>query len=412
MIIGYDGSRAFSKDRTGTENYSYQLIKNLARIDHANIYIVYLRDNPISSTIAQVIGQFPGNFHFKSINWPRLWTQAGLAIRTFTDHLDVLFIPAHTLPLIRRPTLKTVITVHDLGSEYLPSMHQVKQRIYLSFMQKYQLKTASKIIAVSEATKEDLVRRIGIEPGKIRVVYEGYDGEKYQVLRSKYQLQPKTYVLPKAKGKVLRASPYYLFVGTVQPRKNLERVILAFSKFISQGTSRYGKSIKYHVSSIKGEKQKKANSHDPLYTIHNTDLVIAGSKGWLSDGIYKLPKKLGIEDRVKFLGYVSDKNLPALYSGAIALVFPSLFEGFGLPILEAQACGTPVITSNISSMPEVAGKGAIYVDPYDVNDIVKGMERLQVTVNRLQLIKRAFENINRFSWEKCAEETLKVLEEV
>ncbi len=141
----------------------------------------------------------------------------------------------------------------------------------------------------------------------------------------------------------------------------------------------------------------------------NEKLVIAGSKGWLSDEIYKLPKKLGIEDRVKFLGYVPEKELPSLYSGAIALVFPSLFEGFGLPILEAQACGCPVLTSSISSMPEVAGKAAIYVNPTSIEDIIRGMERLQVTGYRLQLIKKGVENIKRFSWEKCASETLKVL---
>ena len=137
-------------------------------------------------------------------------------------------------------------------------------------------------------------------------------------------------------------------------------------------------------------------------------LVIAGSKGWLSNKIYKLPKRLGIEHKVKFLGYVADEKLPALYSGAKALLFPSLFEGFGLPILEAQACGCPVLTSNTSSMPEVAGKGAIYVDPYNIDDIVKGMERLKREGERGKLIKAGFENIKRFSWEKCARETLRV----
>ena len=128
---------------------------------------------------------------------------------------------------------------------------------------------------------------------------------------------------------------------------------------------------------------------------------------------------MGLEDRVKFLppkggrvGYVADEKLPTLYSGAQALVFPSLFEGFGLPILEAQACGCPVLTSNISSMPEVAGKGAIYVDPYDLKGIKYAMVKLQEKDYRLQLIKKGFENVKRFSWEKCARETLKVLESI
>lgn len=343
MIIGFDGSRAFVKNRSGTENYSYQLLKHLLKIDKKNKYRIYTKNN---------------------LKWPRFWTQIGLAIKTFTDKLDVLFVPAHTLPIIRKPGLKTVITVHDLGSEYLPQMHQFKQRLYLSFMQKYQLRGASKIIAVSKATKEDLVKRIGIKPQKISVIYEGYDK---QLFKPRYQLP----ALPAGRP----AANYFLFIGTVQPRKNLERVIIAFSR---------------QSSAVR--------------------LVIAGQKGWISEEIYQLPKKLGIENKIKFLGYVPDQKLPALYSGAIALVFPSLFEGFGLPILEAQACGCPVITSNVSSMPEVAGKGAIYVNPYNIDDIVRAMNRIMNHELRIELKKTGLENAKRFSWEKCARETLKVLE--
>ncbi|MDO8573890.1 MAG: glycosyltransferase family 1 protein, partial [Candidatus Daviesbacteria bacterium] len=227
-------------------------------------------------------------------------------------------------------------------------------------------------IAVSKATKLDLIKKIKINPEKVTVAYEGYNKDKF-----------------KKDPEVNSLKGYYLFVGTVQPRKNLERVIKAVAK------------------------------------IKNKNLIIVGSRGWLSDKIYQLPKELGIEDRVKFLGHVPDEELPPLYSNAEALLFPSLFEGFGLPILEAQACGCPVITSNISSMPEVAGKGAIYVDPYSVDDIVKGMQRLparhryaqalageQAVGYRQKLIKKGFENVKRFSWEKCARETLKVLEGV
>lgn len=356
MIIGFDGSRAFVSERTGTEEYSYQIFKALTKIDHQNQYIIYVRPQTF------FYSTWPNNFVFKKINWPRLWTQAGLSIQSFKDNLDVLFVPAHTLPVIRKPGLKSVVTVHDLGSEYLPGTHQLKQRIYLSYMQRKQLKGATRIIAVSKATKKDLVKRIGIEPEKVTVIYEGYDQKLFKPIR----------------GDILVNSlkPYYLFVGTVQPRKNLERVIKAFAKI----------------------KDKK--------------LVIAGSKGWLADQIYKLPKKLGIEDKVKFLGYVPDEKLPALYSAAEALVFPSLFEGFGLPILEAQACGCPVLTSKISSMPEVAGKGALLVNPYDVNEITNAMIEVMDQSVRNKLIKNGFENVKRFSWEKCAAQTLEVFEEL
>lgn len=409
MVIGFDGSRAFIGDKTGTENYSYQLLKSLAKIDRENDYKVYIRPG------VSVGENWPKNFKFLILNFPFLWTQGGLALQTFKDKLDVLFVPAHTLPIIRKPGLKTVVTVHDLGSEYLPSMHQFKQRLYLGVMQKYQLNTANYIISVSNATKEDLIKRININPQKITVIYEGFDKNLFQPVKNDT-------LVNSLKQYGLTPQNYFVFVGTVQPRKNIERLIAVYAKW----------------SCSPGRKAPRARSNRPLQVcsmpgrnsvisseVHGTapvaltgsgfavpSLVIAGSKGWLSEEIYKLPKKLGIENRVRFLGYVPDKDLPVLYSGAKAFVFPSLFEGFGLPILEAQACGCPVITSNLSSMPEVAGKGAIYVNPYDIDDIVKGMKEIENGKLRMEKVKLGLENIKRFSWEKCAKETLAVLESV
>ena len=428
MTFGFDGSRAFTPGRTGTENYSYQLLKALAKIDRKNKYLVYVRPNSVILRSASDEGSsptmedsspaspgqndnshWPGNFQFKVISWPRLWTQGGLALETFKDNPDVLFVPAHTLPLIRKPGLKTVVTVHDLGSEYLPSMHQLKQQLYLGFMQKFQLKTATKIIAVSKATKEDLIKRVGIDPKKVNVVYEGYDKDLFKPVKGDT-------LVNSLRQYKLKPQEYFLFVGTVQPRKNLERLIKAFSVIARNEVTKQ--------SSPENNPTKIASPASPVRN-DELKLAIIGQRGWLSDEIYQLPKKLGIEDMVKFLGYVPDKDLPALYSGAIALTFPSLFEGFGLPVLEAQACGCPVLTSNISSMPEVAGPaaagGAVLVDPYSVDDIVKGMGRLQaiskacdltVLGNRQQLVKKGLENVGRFSWEKCAAQTLEVLESI
>lgn len=380
MIIGFDASRAFNIYRTGTENYSYQLLKSLAKIDRHNQYLVYLR--PGTQSLA--FQGWPKNFSFKTINWVKLWTQGGLAAQTFLDPLDVLFIPAHALPIIHKPGLKTVVTVHDLGSEYLPQAHQLKQRLYLSFMQSVQLQGATRIIAVSQATKDDLISKVGMELKRIKVVYEGVDKEFFKQVKDDALISTlKRYDIEKEK--------YFLFVGTVQPRKNLERIIIAFSRQLSVIRQKNKKS---------GDRRLKTDDY----------LVIVGQKGWLSGEIYELPKKLGIEDKVKFLGYVPTSDMPALYSGAKALLFPSLFEGFGLPILEAQACGCPVLASNTSSIPEVAGKGAILVDPYSIDDIVKGMLKIQNSEFRIKLIKAGRKNTNRFSWEKCARETLGVLE--
>lgn len=379
MIIGFDASRAFLQNRTGTENYSYQLLTHLARLDTENTYLVYVRPNFSMYTSEVYTSIWPENFQFITLNFPRFWTQAGLALQTFKDKLDLLFVPAHTLPLMGKPGLKTVVTVHDLGAEYLPVMHQLKQLIYLKLMTHLQIKSASKIIAVSKATKQDLIKKVGIDPDKVEVVYEGVDRRVFKPVKgdtlintlNKFELE---------KGK------YFLFVGTIQPRKNLDRLIKAFSLFVSRGPS----------------------SLSPL----ETKLILVGGEGWLADEIYKLPKKLGIEDRVKFLGRVEGKDLPALYSGTIGLTMPSLFEGFGLPILEAMSCGCPVLTSNISSMPEVAGKAAILVNPDSVSEIVDGMRKLLDDRVRDKLIDNGFKQVEKFSWEKCARETLGVFEKV
>src|SRR3989344_2906987 len=356
MTIGYDASRAFIRNRTGTENYSYQLLRALAEIDQKNTYKVYVRPG------FSLEEKWPSNFQFSVLNFQYLWTQIGLGLQTFKEKLDVLFVPAHTLPIIHKPGLKTVVTVHDLGAEYLPKMHQLKQQLYLKYITKYQLTSATKLIAVSKATKGDLVKKVGIDPKKVAVIYEGFNRD-FKPAKTDIKSYSKEW--------------YYLFVGTIQPRKNLERIIEAFSR---------------QTSVLR--------------------LLIVGGKGWLSDDIYQLPKKLGIEERVKFLGHVADEELAKLYSGAEALLFPSLFEGFGLPILEAQACGCPVITSNLSSMPEVAGKGALFVNPYSVDEIEGAMEKVMKDSKlKENLIKEGYKNIKKYSWKKCAKETLSIYNE-
>lgn len=370
MVIGIDGSRAFLNEKTGTENYSYNLIKSLSLIDTENSYLIYLRGKPKID-----YSSWPKNFKFVHINFHRLWTQAGLALATFESKIDVLFVPSHTLPLIRRPGLKTVMTVHDLGAEYLPFTHQIKQILYLKFITWVQLKTASHLIAVSQATKKDLISRIGIKEKDISVIYEGLNealsegsNVSFRDISSKYDIE---------------SQKYFLFVGTIQPRKNLERVINAFYALIQ----------------------------NPLYK--DFKLVLVGKRGWKSDQIYSLPKRLDIEPQVKFLGRVDDKELKTLYANSRAFIFPSLFEGFGLPILEAYASGTPVITSNLSSMPEVAGDGAILVNPLNEEQITEAMSQI-ITNDTLRdsLINKGRIQLKKFSWQKAATQTLSVLKRV
>lgn len=438
MVIGFDGSRIFPStsslrgdsvepgqvNRTGTENYSYQLLRALAKTSAENIYMVYVRSGAIINR-----NEWPSNFKFITINLPILWTQVGLAWRTLIDPIDLLFVPAHTLPLIRKPGLKTVMTVHDLGAEYLPSMHQLKQRLYLDFITKYQLKGATKLIAVSEATKKDLIKKAYIDPKKIEVIYEGVDREVFKPVKGLSRAKPRQ---RRAKSRDdilvnslryfgLKPQGYFLFVGTIQPRKNLARLIEAYSLFLQslvsarqsnsppstssgpvQSASRSSELVRFGASRL-------AQTETGLRSDFAPSLLLVGSKGWLSEEIYDLPKKLGIEDRVKFLGSVPERDLPALYSGALALVFPSLFEGFGLPILEAMACGCPVITSATSSMPEVAGEAAILVNPENIEEIAAAMKNLAASdILRDILIQKGFTQVEKFSWEKCAKEILEL----
>lgn len=369
MLIGIDASRAFLPNRTGTENYSYQLIRALTEIDRYNQYHLYTRF-PVSQPSLDFA--LPENFIIVNIDRKKLWTQVGLAREVFFHPPDVLFIPAHTLPLIRRPGLKTVVTIHDLGYEFLPQYHQFPHKLYLNKSTEYAVKFANRLIAVSKATRTDLIQKLNCPKDKITVVYESFDQDRYYPLPEKK--------ISKTLKKLQIDKPYILFVGTIQPRKNITRLIEAFSLL----------SDKF-----------------PRLT-----LIIAGNKGWMYDEIFAAPKKLGIEKRVKFIGYTTENDLLELYNHAACFCLPSLFEGFGLPLLEAMACGCPVIASRISSMPEVVGGAGLLVDPYNTKDIaIKIEQMIENDVLRSGLKKRALLQAKKFSWEKTANETLEVLKQ-
>lgn len=384
MHIGIDASRAFVSQVTGTENYSLNLIRALLKIDRKNHYTLYIKEHKRNMELVLSSGAAPSpNYKFKVIPLLYLWTQVGLAWECLKNPPDVLFIPAHTLPVIRRPKLPVVVTIHDLGAEFLPQYHQFPQKLYLNKSTEYAVRHAHRIIAVSESTKKDLITKLHCDPEKISVIYEGIDREKFKVQpSSRAQVEGSSkFKVSKIKKKYGIVGDYLLFVGTVQPRKNLVRLIEAFSLAIKQ------------------------------FSNLAISLLIVGKPGWLDEEIYEAPKKFGVEGKVKFLDYVSDEDLPFLYQNALCFVLPSLYEGFGLPILEAMACGCPVVASKTSSLPEVVGEAGILVDPDDVLDIAKN---LQLVLGGLQLrktlIKRGLEQVKNFSWEKCAKETLVVLE--
>jgi glycosyltransferase involved in cell wall biosynthesis len=267
------------------------------------------------------------------------------------------------------------VTLHDLGYLHYPAAHRPADRRYLHASTRWSAHQATAVIADSCATRDDLVAAYGVPRDRIHVIYLGRDealtpvddaGELARV-RAAYGLGER----------------YLLYVGTLQPRKNLARVIAAFARVCDR------------------------------VELGGVQLVLAGKKGWLYDDLFAAVERLGLRGRVAFPGYIPDADLPALLSGGTAFVFPSLYEGFGIPVLEAGGCGVPVITSNTSSLPEVAGDAALLVDPHDVEAIAEAMYRLVTDeALRAELTRRGLENVKRFSWEKCARETLAVLEAV
>lgn len=363
MIIGYDGSKLSTEHKTGTEHYAAALLQHLLKIDQVNTYRVYTHQR-LDLDYLNV-----PNVEQRPIELPRLWTQVGLAKEVWANQPDVLFIPAHTMPIIHKSGLKTVVTIHDLGYEYLPQHHQFPQKLYLNRTTEYAASHATRLIAVSQFTKQDLINKLHVPQERIDVVYEGVEP----------MARPLESDIQAVKNKHNLTSKYLLFVGTIQPRKNLIRLIEAFANLSSQ--------------------------HPDL------QLVLAGGKGWLSHEIYQAPAQFKVEDKVKFLGYIDEVDKPALYAGAEATALVSLFEGFGLPVIESMAVGTPVIASSSSSLPEVVGQAGVLVDPENVQDITQGLEKIISQAElREQCVSLGYEQSKKFNWQKAAQKTLAVLE--
>jgi glycosyltransferase involved in cell wall biosynthesis len=364
MLVGIDASRAVADRPTGTETYSQRLIRALLQLESDHHYRLYFRDPPPP-------GLYP-KAELRPIPFPRVWTHLRLSWEMVVDPPDLLFVPSHVVPLVHPST--TVVTVHDLGYLHFPSAHPWAQRTYLDLSTRWSTRAASQVLADSYATKADLVHHYGADPGQVTVVYPGVDES----------LRPVTddTRIAATSNRYGISGDYLLFLGTLQPRKNLRRLVEAFAKVIE----------------------------DPA--AHQIQLVLAGKKGWLCRGLSDQIAALKLEDRVILSGYVAEEDKAALLSGALGFIFPSLYEGFGLPVLEAQACGCPVVTSNSSSLPEVAGEAALLVDPRDVDAIAAAAGRLISDPElRYDLRTRGFANVERFSWQVCAQTVLRAIEQ-
>ena len=365
MKIGVD-ARPLSYQLTGIGVYLRHLLDELQKIDHQNDYYL-ISNGPIDYDLKNPRWtKFAGRLSRKLVS--TLWMQLNVPLIAVRRNLDLFWGSRHHLPLLLSPGIRTVVTVHDIVNRLYPGTMALPNLLVERSLMKLSLKRSDAIIADSRSTAADIKDKLGISVHKIDTIHLG------------------TPVFPREPKSGLEQrnsipSKYFLFVGTLDPRKNFERLFKAFEMLgpINRG-------------------------------LH---LVIIGGEGWKNKKFLKMVRMHPLKTHLHMTGYLPRDQLASYYENAICLMFPSLYEGFGLPILEAMSCGAPVITSNTSSMPEVAGDAALLVNPYDTSAIADAMNNLVSDKQlRERLISKGFERVNQFSWKKCAEETLRVFNRV
>jgi glycosyltransferase involved in cell wall biosynthesis len=349
----------------GTRIYIQNLLKNFGLEDTRDRFLIYHK-NEFNSQL-----KFPKFENYKIIKkpFPFWWTQTRFAWEMWREKPDILFMPMHSLPFLRFKKTKTVVTIHDLAFKFFPDHFPKKDLRRLNFFTDYAVKNSDKIIAISNSTKNDLLKIYPkIKENKIKTIYHGYDKEIFHENISQEKIE-------KIKNRyMLHVSRYMIFVGTIQPRKNMETLLDAFKIL------------------------RRKEAHKDL------NLVIAGSEGWLAEDIVEKIKKT---PGAMMTGKFETADLPALIAGAEVFVLPSLYEGFGLPVLEAMACGTPVAVADNSSLSEVAGNAGMLFDACSSQKIAEVIQKI-LDYDQLQneLRKKGLDRAKDFSWEKCTRETL------
>ncbi len=373
MRIWIDGYEANQPNRVGSGQYAFEILKNLEKINSDNEYTVLIPTPPRND-----LPKERTNWKYRVLKPNKLWTRIALPLALYTskNKPDVFFSPTHYIP--RFSPVKRVCAIFDLAYLHFPEMFNQRDLYQLKNWTKYSIENSYKILAISEFTTQDIVENYKVSQEKIMVTPLGYDSARFTVHSSQYT--------DKAKKKYGIEGDYIIYIGTIQPRKNLVRLIEAFSK---------------------------------LTPSFDVKLVIVGKttgpgrQGWKYEDILNAPKQFGVEGRVIFTGFAPTDDLPPLLSGSKLFVLPSLWEGFGIPVLEAMACGTPVVVSNVSSLPEVAGDAGTFIDPYSVDSIKEGIEGLLKDEKlRQKKIQLGLERVNKFSWENCARKTLETLMEL
>ena len=322
-------------------------------------------------------------WRYKIVRPNKLWTQIGLPIKLWEEKIfgkapDLFFTPTHYAPHFC--PVSSVITIFDLSFIRFPEMFLKKDLYKLKSWTDYSIKQAKKIITISQFSKKEITDYYHVPQENVIVAYPGYDGNKYKISN----IKNKKYI-EKIKKKYKIDGDYLLYVGTIQPRKNLVRLIEAFELM---------------------------NRKYPELKLVICGMINEGRGGWMNEEFFHAisNQQLTIHKDVIITGFVSEDDLPYLMSGAKSLVLPSLYEGFGIPVIEAMACGIPVVVSNTSSLPEVVEKAGILVNPYEIGDITRGLTSACFDENkRKEMIKRGLERVKLFSWQKTAKIVLEVL---
>lgn len=360
--IGIDINEANVKNRVGTGQYTYHILKRLKTINPEIEYHLYHRD-PL---VADLPEENP-NWRYHHVGPTRAWLNFALPINLFLTraHYNCFWSPAHYTPsYIGSPS---VVTIHDLAYEYFPDLFLSSDLYKLKNWSRHAVSHASRVIAVSQATKDDLIKLYGTDPKKITVIHNGYDQNLFNAV-SKVNMS-------KLQEYGLKTNQYLLFLGTIQPRKNAIKLVQAFRILKENG--------------YKGK------------------LVLAGNIGWMADESLEVIKSSPDHKDIVMTGYVKDDTRLALYRGADVYILPSLYEGFGVPAIEAMACGAPVAVANNSSLPEVVGNAGLLFNERDPASIAQAI--LKLKADRDSWSKKSLARAKHFSWDKCANETYQVL---
>jgi glycosyltransferase involved in cell wall biosynthesis len=355
----------------GIGRYTRSLVDALLRVDQEDRFTLFSAERPsaertfpVAPHVRAVTG--PLDNRRMTILWHRL--RAPLPIEALAGRADVLHAPDFSLP----PSLsaRTVVTIHDLAFMTHPECAVPALRAYLNRVVPHAVRRADHIIAVSERTSADLVELLGVEPKKVSVIHLGVDPSVRRIEDAA--------LLHAAEVRYGLRRPFALAVGTVEPRKNFARLIEAFAR----------------ARSAPGGPAQ---------------LVIAGRKGWLYDDVFAAVQRLGVSDAVRFLDYIPDGDLPALYSLASVVAMPSLYEGFGIPVVEAMACGVPVVASSAGSLPEIVGDAGLLTPPEDVEALADALLRaVSDEPLRAELVARGYVRVRAFDWDTAARQHLDV----